>query len=92
MHRSSATRGRRIVSLVDDARGRASGTPTERPGARALRPTLDNALREAARANRCVPHLQGGEPVTFRDLVPYVFGDVDADVEGALAAAGIRHT
>ena len=66
MHMSSTTRGRRIVPLVDDARGRASGTPTERPEARAPRPTLDNALREAARANRYVPHLQGGKPVTFR--------------------------
>jgi len=85
---SSTTRGRRIVSLADDARGRASGTPTQRPEARAPRPTLDNALR------RYVPHLQGGKPVTSWDLVPYVFGDgdVDADVEGALAAAGIRHT
>jgi len=94
MHMSSTTRGRRIVSLADDARGRASGTPTQRPEARAPRPTLDNALREAARANRYVPHLQGGKPVTSWDLVPYVFGDgdVDADVEGALAAAGIRHT
>jgi TonB family protein len=78
-----------IVAVRVDAGGRAREVRMVRSTGS---PDLDYALREAARESRYVPHVQGGRPVTFWGLVPYVFGEVDADVEGALAAAGISHT
>ena len=54
----------------------------------------DFAAREAALASAYAPHVRDGKPVAFWGLLPFVFGDADAnlDIEGALAAAGFEHT
>ena len=53
---------------------------------------IDFAVREAARKSVYVPHQRDGRPVAFWGLIPYTFGDVQPDIDAALASAGFEHT
>jgi outer membrane biosynthesis protein TonB len=54
--------------------------------------SLDKAIRIAVNRSRYRPHVENGKPVEFWAIIPYVFGDAQPDISGALASAGFEHT